>query len=266
MSTDRKLSYDQEELLAGWIVSRDFNRNSTTTDDVMRAIASFFNVSVSKSWVSRFRQRWGFSYRKPSQQQPHERDPQSRLEAIRFLEEIRRRKLDPSQIVCLDKTTFYDHNSKSPVRQLAPIGRSFLPFFGFCLRTVLSDNVADVLGVRPHLCEDIRRLFTLLSLVTVIRHPFMWRPLVLMSNHGHVLLSPFRRLSFSPFSYSSNCSYRLVDNLLIRPLEPYPKGRRLDEHGVGRGEKGVRQWWRTMFETEFFSRGDIGRLRRYFIH
>jgi len=128
----RHLSIEQEEFVAGWLVHCNNYQLPTTTLHVMEFIRKQFEVEVSKSWISRFMARFGFSPQLPSNARESERDPLKIHEAILFLTRIREKiagkRLD--QVVVLDKTSFYLDSRY--VKQWAPVGGycllSFIPY------------------------------------------------------------------------------------------------------------------------------------------
>lgn len=122
----RHLAAEQEEIVVGWLVHCNKNQLPTTTPHVMEFIRKQFNVPVSKSWISRFMARFGFSPQLPSNARASERDPVKIHEAILFLKRIREKlagkRLD--QVVVLDKTSFY--LDARFTKHWAPIGGYYL--------------------------------------------------------------------------------------------------------------------------------------------
>ena len=71
-SAHRKLSVFEEDVVAGWVITRDSLHQSTSTTSLREFLWKSFRLSVSSSWITRFNARNHFSLKQPSLDTHHE--------------------------------------------------------------------------------------------------------------------------------------------------------------------------------------------------
>jgi hypothetical protein len=103
----KKMSEQNELILAGWAVYRSFFRYPTNSELLVKFSQKAFNCRLSTSWINKFNQRQHLSFQKSSSFQQGANVMKIRDDAIEFLKRFRLRKKRPEQIVVMDKTSFY---------------------------------------------------------------------------------------------------------------------------------------------------------------
>ncbi len=103
----KRFSSHQELIIAGWVIYRDLTRRNTTTSSLSSFIFRQFHVNVNPSWKNRFFERQHLSLQRPSNMTNSELSIELKERAVNFIKMIRALKLQPHQIVALDKTSFY---------------------------------------------------------------------------------------------------------------------------------------------------------------
>jgi len=86
---NRKLTKEQEKIVAGWVVQMDLLKQSTTTQRITNFVRWAFNINVSASWITRFSKRHHLSLREPAQSLPNKTLKKKFSEAVSFLKKVR---------------------------------------------------------------------------------------------------------------------------------------------------------------------------------
>jgi transposase len=117
---NKLLSVEQEKIVCGWIIEQTIKFKSTTTKHFRSFINEAFGIHVSPSWITRFIQRHQFSLRSTQPIKKILSKSEAFDEAIAFLERVKAKKKDPSQICCIDKTGVY--TDVKTLKQIGPRG------------------------------------------------------------------------------------------------------------------------------------------------
>jgi hypothetical protein len=103
----KKLTENDERILAGWAIYRSFFRYPTTTDLLNEFAYKAFKVNLTPTWITNFNNRQHLSLHKSSTFQQGKIDRELVEAGANFLKRIRKMNKLPHQIVAMDKTSFY---------------------------------------------------------------------------------------------------------------------------------------------------------------
>jgi transcriptional regulator with XRE-family HTH domain len=117
---NRKLTLDDELVLAGYIVFRDCRRFDTGSDVLYRFAHSRFNATIDTYWTTRFCKRQDLSFRSIVHSTIAEFLRYRRDRAVEVLEEIRGLVKQTRNIWAFDKKPFTDRSDSG--LQLGPTG------------------------------------------------------------------------------------------------------------------------------------------------
>lgn len=117
---NKKLSFSQEMVVAGWVVARTHSHQPTRTRDLYDFIHLAFGIDVSPTWVTNFQHRNYLTSRLPSKMLIHEGDQDIIAVGANFIRKVRDLDLNDDQIVVIDKCKFY--SDARYVRHLCPKG------------------------------------------------------------------------------------------------------------------------------------------------
>jgi hypothetical protein len=118
---NRLLSVTQERLVIGWVLHRTIRSKPTTTAELRKFIAKYFQRTVSPSWTTKFLHRNDLSLRSARPVKAIIHDKKIFNDALHFLQDLHSRHLRPNQIACLDKTGIY--SDVKNIKQIGPRGR-----------------------------------------------------------------------------------------------------------------------------------------------
>jgi hypothetical protein len=103
----RLLSCEEEQVAAGWFISRCIRRFPTTTVHARLFFASAFNFQMKPSWLSKFADRHHLSVRRGKRCKWTEVRGLAFKEALNFFATLHLLNKEPHQILALDKTSIY---------------------------------------------------------------------------------------------------------------------------------------------------------------
>ena len=105
---NRTLPLAEDNIAAGWFISRCIRRLPTTSEHARLFFASAFNLHIKPSWLTRFAARNHLSVRRSKGCKFTEMSPSRFQGAVEFLIKLHSLRKSPSQILALDKTTMYN--------------------------------------------------------------------------------------------------------------------------------------------------------------
>ncbi len=103
----RLLSEADQQVAAGWFISRCLRRLNTTTANARLFFKSAFNLDILSPWLSNFAARHHLSVRVGKRCKSLEVRGAAYHEAVKFLAELHSLEKSPGQILALDKTSVY---------------------------------------------------------------------------------------------------------------------------------------------------------------
>lgn len=107
-SAHRKLSVNQEQILAGMVFYRSLRGLNTSTATVKAAAQHMFGDDFSPSWFTRWKNRHHLSLQKIHRVTHAEIDDSAFEAGVAFIKKIRRLHLRPEQLYAIDKKMIKD--------------------------------------------------------------------------------------------------------------------------------------------------------------